>query len=239
MSTHPSPSDPIAETQDAATPATATTWWLTACSLLLVGALVVASVVFFGRDGAESSSGAAEGEAEADLVGELVGHTRMAHEGLSPIVEDMEEFLPTDGSHPPLDTTDAATVNTWRTGVQEASAHFEDPPAGDSSHSVAHTGLTSSVRLLSMSVETYARAAQTEDEELRMDLLHIAMDLRTEAVVSWSAAATQLDLLSLGSGGEHVHLYLPAAPDSGALQPDGSGDGGGAPAPGEGHDDGH
>ncbi|MFD3684376.1 hypothetical protein ACFWTE_06110 [Nocardiopsis sp. NPDC058631] len=236
MSTHPSPSDPVTDTQDTAVPATATTWWLTACSLLLVGALVAAAVLLLGR-GAAPSSGAAGGE--ADLVGDLVGHTRMAHEGLSPIVEDMEEFLPTDGSHPPLDTTDAATVDGWRTGVRDASAHFGDPPSGGPSHSVAHTGLTSSVHLLSMAVETYAKAAQIEDEELRMDVLHIAMDLRTEAVVSWSAAATQLDLLSLGAGGEHVHLYLPAAPDSGALRPDGSGEGGGAPAPGEGHDDDH
>jgi hypothetical protein len=236
MSTRKPPSDTVPETQDGAAPATAATWWLTACSLVLVGVLVAASVVFLGRDGAGSAAAPA-GEASAAPVDDLVEHTRMALEGLTPIVEDMEEFLPTDGSHPPLDTTDAATVNSWRTGVQEAAGHFGDPPSDASSHSVAHTGLTSSVRLLSMAVETYAKAAQAEDEELRMDVLHIAMDLRNEAVVSWSAAATQLDLLSLEAGGEHVHLYLPDVP--GALRPDGAEEGGGDPAPADGHGDDH
>jgi len=232
MSTPPSPSDQFPEHGTAA-PVTATTWWLTVGSLVLVGALVAASVFFF--EPAEPSPGAA---AEGDAgLGELVEHTRLAHEGLTPIVEDMEEFLPADGSHPPLDTTDAATVNTWRTGVQDAAGHFDAAASAEPSHSVARTGLTSSVHLLSQAVDTYAKAARIEDEDLRMDVLHIAMDLRTEAVVVWSAAATQLDLLSVGSGGEHVHLYLPAHPDSGALLPDGEEDG--APAPAGGHGDDH
>ncbi|PDP89285.1 hypothetical protein CQJ94_02495 [Glycomyces fuscus] len=225
--------DPVADT-----PAT---WWLTGVSFAVAGA-AVASAVFLGGDGADGASAAPEASAEhpdAEQVGALLTHTRTAHEGLVPVVEDMEEFLPTDGSHPPLEMTEASVVNSWRTEVQGAAVHLGEVPEAGSAHRTAHAGLASSVQLLSMSVETYAKAALVEDEDLRMDVLHIAMDLRDQAVISWSVAATHLDAVSVDTGHGHVHLYLPAAPDSGALGPDGAeGDAGSGDA-GEGSGGGH
>lgn len=240
MPAHKSPSaagsefpDPVADT-----PAT---WWLTGVSFAVAGA-AVASVVFLGGNGANGASAAPEASADhpdAEQVGSLLAHTRTAHEGLVPVVEDMEEFLPTDGSHPPLELTEASVVNSWRTEVQDASVHFGEVPESGGAHRTAHAGLVSSVRLLSMSVDTYAKAALVQDEDLRMDVLHIAMELRDQAVVSWSVAATHLDAVSVDTGHGHVHLYLPAAPDSGALTPDGAEEGAGPEDAGEGSGGGH
>ncbi|WP_017571224.1 hypothetical protein [Nocardiopsis halotolerans] len=228
---HHSPSAPNTDGTPDPVETTPATWWLTGVSFSLASAAVAASVVFLGGDG-QAGGGTAQ-------VGELVEHTRLAHEGLVPVVEAMEEFLPTDGSHPPLDMTDASMVNTWRVGVREAAGHVGEPAGGGTSHEVARAGLASSVRLLTMTVDTYAKAALIEDEEMRMDVLHIAMDLRDQAVTSWSVAATHLDTISVDAGHGHVHLYLPAAPDSGALQPDGAGtegSGTGGEGTGGGHD---
>ncbi|OOC55581.1 MULTISPECIES: hypothetical protein [Nocardiopsis] len=236
-----SPSDPAPGTPENRNPVATTpaTWWLTGASLTMAGAVIVLlSGEAAAGGGSESAPGAAAAHRpDADRVGELVGHTRTAHEELVPVVEAMEEFLPTDGSHPPLDLTEASVVYSWRTSVQEAAEHFGEPSGDGTVHEATQAGLTSSVRLLSMSVETYAGAALVEDEDLRMDVLHIAMDLRDQAVHSWSVAATHLDMASVDTGHGHVHLYLPAAPGSGALRPDGAEAGSGRdPGSGGGHD---
>ncbi|WP_150236822.1 hypothetical protein [Nocardiopsis quinghaiensis] len=236
-----SPSAPAPKTPEGRDPVAAapSAWWLTGTSLTMAGAAVVLlSGMATAGGGPEPATAATTAyQPDADRVGELVGHTRTAHEGMVPVVEAMEEFLPTDGSHPPLDLTDASVVHSWRTDVREAADHFGGPSGDDTVHEAVQAGLTSSVRLLSMSVEAYAGAALVEDEDLRMDTLHIAMDLRDQAVRSWSVAATHLDMASVDTGHGHVHLYLPAAPDSGALRPDGAEAGSGRdPGSGGGHD---
>ncbi|MFD6950994.1 hypothetical protein A6A08_20560 [Nocardiopsis sp. TSRI0078] len=235
----PAPRPPEEPAPAAAVPAAPSTWWLTGASLTMAGAAVVLlsgeAAVWGGPEPATAA--VTVQRPDADRVGALVEHTRTAHEELVPVVEAMEEFLPTDGSHPPLEPTDPSVVHSWRTGVREAADRFGEPSGGDTVHEATQAGMASSVQLLSMSVEAYAGAALVEDEDLRMDTLHIAMDLRDQAVHSWSVAATHLDLASVDSGHGHVHLYLPAPPDGGALRPDGAEPGSGrAPASGGGHD---
>lgn len=237
QSTSPQPDPSQAPDPVATTPAT---WWVTGVSFTAAVAAVAAAVLLLGGDDASgrtpAGAGAPAHRPDAEEVGELVEHTRTAHEGLVPVLEEMEEFLPTDGSHPPLDMTGAPVVDAWRTDVREAAGHLEESSADGTAHEIAHTGLLSSVRLLAMSVETYAKAAVVEDEDTRMDVLHIAMGLRDQAVVTWSVAATQLDVLSTATDHGHVHLYLPAAPDSGALRPDDAEEGGAGEGSGGGHD---
>jgi hypothetical protein len=173
---------------------------------------------------------------DAELVGALIDDTRTAHTALVPVLTDMEEWLPTDGSHPSLDMAQASDVHTWRTEIGAAIDLYAESPGGSTAHNVAHAGFGSALGVLRLSVEAYSKAALTEDEDLRMDMLHLAMDLRTEAVRAWSVAATQLDQVGVDTGYGHVHLYLPADPGSGALAADGAGEGEGAASPG-GHDD--
>ncbi|MFE6303741.1 hypothetical protein [Nocardiopsis sp. NPDC057823] len=186
------------------------TWWLTIGAMAVVMALIAALVLSGGRE--------EPGGAGADAVAALAEDATAAGETLSPVVEEMEEWLPTDGSHPPLDVVDAATVHGWRTAAHEAATGLAVREGADP----VRTGLISSASLLVVAADTYSKAALVEDEDLRMDLLHVAMDVRNEAVVGWSAAASHLDEAAVAAGLGHVHVHLPASPDLGALEPDGT-----------------
>lgn len=224
----------------AASPAT---WWLTAGTLVLVGAVVAAAVFFFtGDDTVTPDTGrvaeleASAGERDVAQVEELVQQTRTAHEELLPVVESLDGAVPANGSaSPDGEEPGADEVDDWLATTDGAAEHFEDVPSGETDYNVAHAGLANSVDLLGSAVVAYSSALEAEDEGLRAEMTELAGDLRTQAVRSWSVAATQLDVLSLDAGHGHVHLYLPAAPGSGALEPDPAEDGDGAAEDG-GHD---
>lgn len=236
---HRSTSAPAPRPPEGLDPVEATpfTWWLTGISLVTAGAACAAAVFLGGVHTTADTPSGVEVLAyrpDPDRVGELLEHARMAHEELAPVVGVMEVFLPTDGSHPSLEPAEPSVVYSWRTGVREAAEYLGEPPEGADAHDLAHAGLVSSVRSLSMSVETYAQAALVEDEDLRMDVLHIAMDLRDQAVLSWESAAAQLDMVGVDTGHGPFELYLAEAPDRGRSEPDdGAGTEGG---PGGGHD---
>ncbi|WP_306368651.1 hypothetical protein [Nocardiopsis sp. CC223A] len=184
------------------------TWWLTIAAMAVVMALIVALVLSGGR----------AGPGDADAVAALAEDAAAAQEILSPVIEEMAEWLPTDGAHPSLDVVDAATVHGWRTAAHETVTGLTVREGADP----VRTGLVSSASLLVVVADTYSKAALVEDEDLRMDLLHVAMDVRNEAVVGWSAAASHLDEAAVAAGLGHVHVHLPASPGLGALEPDGT-----------------
>ncbi|WP_159942845.1 MULTISPECIES: hypothetical protein [unclassified Nocardiopsis] len=227
---HSSPDTPGGTTA----PASASVWWLTAGSVLLVGALVAAiALLFTGNDHpAPDPARVAELEASArerdlEQVEALIHRTRAAHEELVPVVESLDAAVPPDGSTPAGDAPGAGEVDSWLETVHDAARRFEDAPSGDTGYNVTHAGLSNAVDLLGSAVVAYANARTAEGVQ-RTELLELAGDLRTQAVRAWSVAATQLDMASVESGHGHVHLYLPAAPGSGALEPDGAEEGGAA-----------
>lgn len=234
-------SSPDTTVEVMATPASPLTWWLSVGALVVVGGVVAAIFLSHpGDDSATHDHGHAPGVEtsvegyDEEPVEEFVHHVHMVHEELQPLVESLDLVLPPDGSAPSGDTVDAAEVDGWRETVHEAAHHFDDIPVGDAAgYNVARTGLSNAVDLLGSSVAAYA-SAQDADGTQQATLFELSSDLRTQAVNAWSVAATQLDLISTESGHGHVHLYLPAAPDSGALEPDDSEVG----APGEGGESG-
>lgn len=225
------------------TAATPTTWWLTAGALVLVGAVVAATVFFFTGDDTVTPDAGRVAELEASAVErdvaqveELVQNTRTAHEELLPVVESLDGAVSADGSTSPADEEPGTgEVDDWLATTDGAAEHFEDVPSGETDYNIAHAGLANSVDLLGSAVVAYSGALEAEDEALRTEMTELAGDLRIQAVRSWSVSATQLDVLSLDAGHGHVHLYLPAAPGSGALEPDPAEDGDGAAEDG-GHD---
>lgn len=212
------------------TPASPLTWWLSGGALVVVGA-VVAAILFTHSDernaasghehaaGHESPAEKADEEHDVEQIAELVHHTNMAHQELQPLVEALDRVLPPDGPAPSEEAVDAAEVDQWQETVHEAVHHFEEIPSGEAGYNVALTGLANAVELLGSAVGAYASAQEVAGTQ-RDTLLELASDLRTQAVNAWSVAATQLDVLSSQNENGHVHLYLPAAPDSGALEPD-------------------
>ncbi|WP_433701351.1 hypothetical protein [Nocardiopsis sp. CA-288880] len=240
MSAKKDRSSPDTHREAAGSPSPKLTWGLTAGSVLVVAALVAVLVLSFTGDDrtapdparvAELQASAQERDrAQVDLLVERAG---AAHEALVPVVESLDAAVPPDGSTPAGDAPDDGEVDSWLTTVHDAAGHFEDAPSGNTGHNVAYAGLSNSVDLLGSAVVAYSSAERAQDAQ-RTELLELAGDLRTQAVRGWSVAATQLDTVSVESGHGHVHLYLPAAPGSGALGPDGAqpGEGGGAPEEG-------
>src|SRR5699024_9207359 len=158
---------------------------------------------------------------------ELVQQTRTAHEELLPVVEALDGAVPADGSASPEgEEPDAGEVDDWLAATDGAAEHFENVPSGETDYNIAHAGLANSVDLLGSAVVAYSGALEAEDEGLRTEMTELAGDLRTQAVRSWSVAATQLDVLSLDAG--HGRRCLPAAPGGAPSEPDPAEDGDGA-----------
>lgn len=220
------------------------TWWLTGGSVLLVGAVVASVVLFFG--GGEDTvtpdpARVAELEASADArhvdqVENLIHHTRAAHEELVPVLASLNEVLPADGSAPAEEFPDAEEIDGWLDTVRGARGHFSDSGSGNTDFNVTQAGLSVSVDVLGSAMTAYHAASRAAGDQ-RVELLDLASDLRDQAVRSWSVAATQLDAVSIDAGHGHIHLYLPAEPGSGALQPDEAEEGEGAVGDPPGHDD--
>ena len=209
------------------------TWWLTGGSVLLVGAViaVVVTVVGGGGDGSVTPDPARVAELEAsaadrhvDQVAELIEHTRAAHEELVPVLESLDEVLPEDGSEPTGDLPDSDTIADWNRTTDNARAHLDHTESGETGFNVTHAGLRGSVDVLGSTLDALDVAVATDGEQ-STELLELTVDLRDQAVRAWSVAATQLDVISIDAGHGHIHLYLPAAPGSGALEPDEAEDG--------------
>lgn len=217
-------------------PASPLTWWLTVSSVVVVGAAVAAVLFYYAGSGSPGPGSspvteqqASDEDGNAEQVEELVHHTRAAHEELVPVVEELDEVLPPDGSAPDTDAPATGDTDSWLETVREAAHHVDEVPSGQADFDITRTGLITAVDTLESAVVAYTSAQEAEDEQ-RPELLELAGNLRTQAVRGWSAAATQLDVVSTGADQGTVHLYLPAAPDSGALEPGGTEEGGQADA---------
>ncbi|MBR8740969.1 hypothetical protein [Nocardiopsis sp. MG754419] len=219
------------------------TWWLTGGSVLLVGAvLAVVVLVVYGGDDTVTPDPARVAELEAsaedrhvDQVAELIEHTRATHEELVPVLNSLDEVLPADGGEPAEDLPDTETIDDWLKSTQNARAHLDHAESGETDFNVTHAGLRGSVDVLGSALNAYHAAAQADGDQ-RTELLELTADLRDQAVRGWSVAATQLDVVSIDSGHGHIHLYLPTAPGSGAMEPDEAEDGDGAAGGAPGHE---
>ncbi|MDA2807459.1 hypothetical protein [Nocardiopsis suaedae] len=169
---------------------------------------------------------ASESARGVEQVGALIDTTRDAHDELLPVVEGLDTALPADGSEPG-EAPGGDEVDGWADTVDGVAERLSASPSGDTGYNVARGGVRAAVEQLGSSVDVYAAALDAEGGE-RERLEGVAADLRTQAVRAWAVAATQLDTVAIETGHGHVHIYLPAAPGSGALQPDSAPEGTGA-----------
>lgn len=212
---------------------TPATWWLTGGSVLLVGAVVATLVVLF-QEGGDLLAPAAVAEREvsttedhAGRVAELIEHTRAAREGLVPLLEFLDEIPLTDGSTSTEDLPAPGIIDERQRSVHDARAHLDHAEPGETEFEITHAGLRGSVEVFGSALDAYHAAARSEGDQ-RTELLELAADLRDQAIRAWSVSATQLDVLSIDAGHGHIHLYLPAPADIGAMEPDDAQDGDGA-----------
>lgn len=191
----------------------------------VVTAVVVAVLVLTGDDDASvgpdpervAELEAERAERDAAQVAELTELARTIHAELVPVLEEMNETLPADGADTAAVT--GAQVASWRDATDSAVASFADPPSGSTGHNVARGGLRVAVELLASTV-TAVELAREADDDGRAALESQAAELRKQAVRAWAVAATQLDMVNIEAGHGHVHLFLPANPDDGAMTAD-------------------
>ena len=153
---------------------------------------------------------------------ELTSQARRTQERLVPVLEGLAKAVPV--GQPPGPVATQADLDDWRVVTGDAVGDFANPPSGGTGVNIARSGLAAAVRALDAAVDTYA-AALTHPQAARGPLLELAGRQRDIAVTTWSTAATQLDVLNVGAGNGHVHVFLPAAPGQGALTADGAPEG--------------
>jgi hypothetical protein len=156
-----------------------------------------------------------EDERHVAQVGDLIDLTGEAYDTLLPVLEG----LPADADADPEPDT-----GEWSQEIDALVEELADAPSAATEYNVARNALRNSVELFGSAVQANDAAAQADGEEAE-ELVDLAASLREQGVYAWSVSATQLDLLAIGAGYGHVHIYLPADPGSDALQPDGQPEG--------------
>ncbi|MEU8192790.1 hypothetical protein AB0C10_03295 [Microbispora amethystogenes] len=217
----------------------------------VIGAVVAGGVVFAATrpDATEQAVNRIRAEdavRDKAQIKELTELARTTRDKLVPVLEGLERVMPVEGDAAfpaavpsaaapsaaasasaeggkPEKATGADIAN-WRQATAAAVQSFADPPSGETYTNLARSGLASGVRQLATTVDSYV-AAQALTGPARTNMLALAARQRMDAIFTWSVGATALDAVSVDAGSGHQHVYLPAAPGSGALTADDSEEG--------------
>ncbi|GAA4213684.1 hypothetical protein [Microbispora amethystogenes] len=212
----------------------------------VIGAVVAGGVVFAATrpDATEQAVNRIRAEdavRDKAQIKELTELARTTRDKLVPVLEGLERVMPVEGdaafpaavpSAAPSASAEVgkpekatgADIANWRQATAAAVQSFADPPSGETYTNLARSGLASGVRQLATTVDSYV-AAQALTGPARTNMLALAARQRMDAIFTWSVGATALDAVSVDAGSGHQHVYLPAAPGSGALTADDSEEG--------------
>jgi hypothetical protein len=149
---------------------------------------------------------------------ELTATARDLQAKLLPVLDQMAAALPVDPQATPKPAT-ATQVSSWRAVTGAAVQRFEHPPSGGTEVNIARSGLANAVRALDAAVRTYETSLATAPPT-QAQLVTLAAEERNVAIATWSTGATELDVVNINEGFGHAHVFLPAAPGTGALTAD-------------------
>jgi hypothetical protein len=141
----------------------------------------------------------------------LTAQARRMQEGLVPVLDGLAGT-----------TATREQVAGWQKVTKGYVDEFVDRPSAGTAVNIARSGLATSVQQLDLAVATYAQGLDAPNKDT---LLKTASQQRDLGIVTWSVAATQLDVLNIDSGRGHVHVFLPSKPGQGALTSDGTPEG--------------
>ncbi|GAA1810019.1 hypothetical protein HC028_18875 [Planosporangium flavigriseum] len=156
-------------------------------------------------------------------IKELTATARELQGKLLPVLSEMAAAMPIDPQAAAKPAT-AAQVASWRAATGAAVERFAHPPSGGTGVNIARSGLANAVRGLDAAVRTY-EASLSAPPATQQALVSLAANQRDIAVATWSTGGTQLDVANIDAGFGHAHVFLPAAPGSGALTADGETEG--------------
>ena len=193
-----------------------------ALGALLAGTIVAATAGNDSLDDRVAVIQAEEAKRDAEQVVELTDKARRVQESLVPVLQGLATAVPAGKT--PGQAASRSDVEGWQATTGKVVEGFADPPSGGTDVNIARSGLAAAVRALDAAVDTYA-AALDQPAASRQVLFELAGRQRDIAVATWSTAATQLDVINVGADNGHAHVFLPAAPESGALTDDGAPEG--------------
>jgi hypothetical protein len=193
-----------------------------AIGALLAGPIGAAAAGGDSPDDRVAALQAEEAKRDAAQVVELTQKARQIKTSLVPVLEGLAAAVPVGKAPGPVGAR--SDVEGWQATTGQAVEQFANPPSGGTGVNIARSGLAAAVRTLDAAVDMYA-AALDQPAGSRATLFELVGRQRDAAVATWSSAATQLDVINIDAGNGHVHVYLPAAPGSGALTADGASEG--------------
>lgn len=166
-------------------------------------------------------------EAQRDVaqIGDLTKQARRIHDELLPVLEGLEVTMPVGSPAGPPSLGPVATreqVAGWQAVTARLVEEFAERPSAGTGVNIARSGLAASLHQLDLAVAGYAQALDAPDRDRWLLASGRQRDI---GIMTWSVAATQLDLLSVEAGRGHVHVFLPSRPGQGALTSDGAPEG--------------
>jgi len=157
-----------------------------------------------------------EVQRDLDQIESLTEQAQRIHDGLLPVLDGLAATLPVGG--PSLGTVATPTqVADWQKVTKGFVDEFAERPSAGTGVNIARSGLAASLQQLDSAVAAYAQGLVAPDRE---SWLRASARQRDLAVVTWSVAATQLDMLNIEAGRGHRHVFLPSRPGQGALTAD-------------------
>lgn len=161
----------------------------------------------------------AEAQRDAQQIAELTTTARRLSDEISPVLAALRD--PSTSRQVSLDQ-----ARQWQRTVGQAAQSLTNPPSGTTATNVARGGLRAAVEQAALATDAYVLAL-TGPPDQRVALSQLATRQATQAVATWSIAATQLDQINIDAGRGHQHVHLDAGPGSGGLAPDGHAEGSG------------
>ncbi|TJZ97901.1 hypothetical protein [Actinacidiphila oryziradicis] len=166
---------------------------------------------------------AADAARNKQQVKALTDQTRGLSTKLETMLSEMDRAMPlASGQRPRGASADA--VARWQRLTRSAVAAFAHPPSGDTGYNVSRAGFSDAVQALDGAVATYA-VAVAAPTQVKAQLVQRAGAERDTGVSIWETAATELDVINIGAGYGHQHVYLSANGRTGVLTPDDSPEG--------------
>jgi hypothetical protein len=152
-----------------------------------------------------------EARRDSEQIGDLTAQARRMHDGLLPVLDGLAGT-----------TATMQQVADWQKVTKGFADEFAERPSAGTAVNIARSGLATSVQQLDLAVATYAQGLDAPNKDF---ILQTAAKQRDLGIVTWSVAATQLDVLNVDSGRGHAHVFLPSKPGQGALTSDGTPEG--------------
>lgn len=156
----------------------------------------------------------AKGQARerAELNGNLAAAAEVAHGHLAQVLQELASAVPVydTGSANSAGVSDPAGVSEvegWKRELVLATSALEAVEEGASEQAVARGAFVGAAQLLQSAADGYEDLLNAPVGDREAFAATVA-ERRDAAVRLWQAGAAQLDTLTVGSGGGHVHLFL-------------------------------